>query len=273
MAPSELALGVALSLVAYRLVVLAHELGHAAVALAGSEGLVGVRVGRSPSAWRIRLGRLQLGLHPLPARREADGNVTVYARLGRAWQVAYTLAGPVAGCSAAVLFAVAGARSHLWVLVFAGCLLFGSEVSNLWPAEHRGLGSDGAQLLVAIRAERRSPRADPVVDVETRWLVLVTDSHRALAGRDRDLFLGVLPAVGRASTDRSDEAQALVRFAFCGWCWREAEREDAASIPDSLDKGLRCARNNVSSGSLPPEQVRFAFRFGAALRDETTVTG
>ena len=309
-----LVLGLVLSLVACRLVVLVHELGHAAVGLVRSDGLVGVRVGRSPSVWRIRLGRLQLFLHPLPARNESDGRVTVYAQLGRTSQVMYVLAGPLAGCSAALLFVLLGARTELWILVVTGCVLFAGELRNFWPSERRA-GRDGTELLKAIRGRGVAYPADPIVEVEKRWLLLVTDSRRALGARDQRLFSGVLAALDRAPEDRSDDARALRRLAYCGWCWREAERGDttpirasvldacqharssgatgiditttaadelvregvdlaaASPLADSLEKGLPCACNNVSTGSLTQGRVRFAFHFGIALHDVMTIAG
>jgi hypothetical protein len=92
-----LVLELVLSMLAFRLVVFANVLGHTAVGLFRSDGLAAARVGRSPSVWRIRRGRLLLCLHPLPARSEADGKVTIYTQLDRASQIAYVLAGPVAG--------------------------------------------------------------------------------------------------------------------------------------------------------------------------------
>lgn len=252
MAPTALALGLALSLLAYRLVVLSNTLGHASVALISSKGLVGVRVGRSPSVWRIRLGRLQLGLHPLPARGEPDGRATVYAELGRFSRIMFILAGPLAGCSAASLFVLLGIRSDLWALVFAGCVLLFSELRNFWPAEHRGEKSAGAQLLEAVRTRRSEGPTDPIADVETRWLVLVTNPRRALGGRDQGLFFGVLAALDRLPTERSDNAQALVRVAFCGWCWREAERADTTPIRTSvLDARRRAISRGVTGLDIP----------------------
>jgi hypothetical protein len=250
MAPTGLAfgLGLALSLLAYRLVVLANTLGHATVALISSKGLVGVRVGRSPSVWRVRLGRLQLWLHPLPAQGEADGRATVYAELGRFAQIMFILAGPLAGCSAASLFVLLGVRSDLWVLVFAGCVLFFSELRNFWPAERRGEESAGAQLLKAIRTRPTVGSAEPIVAVETRWLVLITNPRRALGGRSRNLLLGVLAALDRQPTERGDEAQALVTVAFFGWCWREAERGDTTPIRSSVFDARRLAISRGMTG-------------------------
>jgi hypothetical protein len=241
--------------------------------------------------------------------------VTVLAQLGWASQVVFTLAGPLAGCAAALFFVLLGARSHLWVLAFTACVLLASELRNFWPAERRGTTSDGAQLLEAIRAPRPAGPRDPIVEIETRWLVLISDFQRAVGGRGQNIFLGVLAALDRPLTDRSDEGRALVHLAFCGWCWREAEhgdtnpvralvldsrrratltgatgsditalaadglvREDVdlaagSPIPDSLEKGLPCACNNVSCGSLPQDQVWFAFRFGVALHDVMQVAG
>jgi hypothetical protein len=57
--------------------ILAHELGHAVVALLLSDGPVSVLVGRQPGIVRIRIGRLRLSLHPEPASGTA-GAVCVY---------------------------------------------------------------------------------------------------------------------------------------------------------------------------------------------------
>ena len=55
------------------LLVLVHELGHAAVGLAATDGLVSVRVGRTPGWFRGRVGRLAFELSPLPVRDAPHG--------------------------------------------------------------------------------------------------------------------------------------------------------------------------------------------------------
>jgi hypothetical protein len=242
-------------------------------------------------------------------------NRPIYTELDRASQIAYVLAGPLTGCSAALLFVVLGVRAHLPVLVLAACVLAAMELCNFWPAERHGVASAGAQLFRAIRTRGHARPTDPIIDVEARWLLLMTDFRRTFGGRDQNLLPGLLAALDRSPTDHGDEAEALISLAFCGWCWREAERGDptpiravvldarrraassgrtgielttkvaerlvrlgvdlaaASPIPDSLEKGLPCATNNVVTGTLSQEHVSFAFRYGVALHDVMTIAG
>jgi hypothetical protein len=129
--------------------VLVHELGHAAVGLARTEGLVAVRVGASPARWRLRVGRLQLELDPRPARNAPAGLALVHARVGVGTKIALTLAGPLAEASAAALLIGAGVKLHMLVLTLAGVLGAGDALANLVPFARHGHRSDGRYLLDA----------------------------------------------------------------------------------------------------------------------------
>src|SRR5690242_16400109 len=166
LSPLSVASYLALTFVELWFALLAHELGHAAVGLTRTEGLVRVRVGRSPGLWRARLGRLSLELHPFPARTEPDGIARTHAHFGQASALLYTLAGPAAGCSAAVLLILAGLRAGSEPLAVIGGLVFVSEVSNLLPSTRHGTGSDGARLLELFRAKRADHAPHPLADVE-----------------------------------------------------------------------------------------------------------
>src|SRR5581483_6846880 len=53
---------------------LVHELGHASVGLARTQGVVHVQVGRTPGRWRLRVGRLDMELSPtIPFRAGVGG--------------------------------------------------------------------------------------------------------------------------------------------------------------------------------------------------------
>ena len=130
--------------------VLAHELGHAAVGLTRTKGLVRVRVGRSLGVWRVRLGRLSLELHPFPARNEPEGLARTHAHFGQTSALLYTLAGPAAGCLAALLLVLGGIRAGFEPLAVIGGLVFFSELSNLLPSDHHGIGSDGTRAARAM---------------------------------------------------------------------------------------------------------------------------
>ena len=88
--------------------------------------------------------------------------------------------------------------------------------------------------------------------METRWLALVTDAKGTLAGPNGGLLLKVLNALDRDPSDRSSkEAVALVRTAFSGWCWREAEQPDTAPIRDAvLDARHRAAIRGVAQADI-----------------------
>ena len=235
LSPVTVALTVALTFVAYWFVLLTHELGHAAIGLTRTDGLVRVRVGRSPGVWRGRLRRLSLELHPLPARNEPDGVATTHAHFGQASAVLYALAGPCAGCLAALALLLLGIRSHFEPFTIVAGFIFFAELSNLLPSDKHGVRSDGAVLRELLHTSCPPRPAHPLADVSARFLVLVTDARGTLAGGTGGVLLKVLNALDRDPNDRnSPEAVGLVRMAFSGWCWREAERGDTAPIRDSV---------------------------------------
>src|SRR5207249_766941 len=72
-----------------------HELGHAAVALGWSRGLVLLSVGRRPPLARGRVGRLAFEWHPIPSFKDAFfGSVRAYTGFGPGRHAVYALAGP-----------------------------------------------------------------------------------------------------------------------------------------------------------------------------------
>lgn len=231
----ELAVGALLVAACRPLIVLAHELGHAAIGLFRTEGLVRVRVGRAPGLWRARFGRLSLELHPVLATSESPGEAMTHARLGWRSRAAYALAGPVAGGGVALVLVLLGLHFELLPLAFAGGFLLLVELCNLLPSETSGRTNDGDSILDTLRTRRRATPHNDFADVESRFLVLVTDARRTLTGTGGCRVLKVLNALDLDPNDHSSkEAVALVRTAFSGWCWREAEQADTAPIREAV---------------------------------------
>lgn len=129
----RLTLSFALAALAAPLLVLVHELGHAAVGLARTEGLVEVRVGASPARWRVSAGCLRLQLNPIPAPNAPAGLARVHARFGVGTKVALVLAGPGAEAAVAVLLIATGARLHVLTLIILGALGTADAALNLVP--------------------------------------------------------------------------------------------------------------------------------------------
>jgi hypothetical protein len=158
-----------------------HELGHAAMALRETSGVVVIRVGRNrPSvALKVIPRRLVVLFSPLGARG--------WTRLGspptdrRRW-VKVALAGPVADLIAAALLGLVGAASagQARTVCLALCgLSFVDGVGNLVPRWGAEQPSDGLLIRCLIRGERlgkppprrRSGLRDPV---DTGTLIVVT---------------------------------------------------------------------------------------------------
>lgn len=240
----------ALSALVWWVTLVAHELGHAAVGLTRSEGLVVVRAGSRSPKWRRRFGRLrlELGLVPLPFQ-PTDAIAEVYARLGRSTKVMFALAGPVAGAAAAALIMLLGARLQFLPLQVIGCLALLVDVANLLPFRFRGFPSDGAYLVDALGGRPAgSSEADEEIDaIAARWLVLATNVHGAFAPRDRDLGARLSYKMNRARDDCDREAMVVHQLTFAGWCWREAEQGDTTPIRDSvLDARHHATRAGLS---------------------------
>jgi len=224
--------GAAVATVCAPVLVLVHELGHATVGLLRTEGLVRVRVGRSPARWRLRVGRLELELNPLPARNAPAGLAMVYARSGAGTKAALALAGPFAEAGAAGVVLLLGLHERVLFLQILGVLGLVDAVLNLVPRERHGLRSDGAHLLDALRNTREvshpalngsttAPFMQSLADTYSRWLVLfsrpTSDVRTARLGQ----LLGGAPiALGYEPGDRSAVPLGLWRLSFAGWCWR-----------------------------------------------------
>jgi hypothetical protein len=154
--------------------------------------------------------------------------------MGRTTAVIRILAGPAAGCAVAAALMVFGLHFDVWPLAAAGGLVSVAELANLLPGKNDRPSNDGRRLLEALRTRRSARPPHPLADVATRWLVLVTDARGMLgSSRSGGRLLRVLNALDRDPNDRNTEARALVRTAFSGWCWREAEQGDTAPIRDS----------------------------------------
>jgi hypothetical protein len=259
------------------MLVLVHELGHAAVGLARTEGLVAVRVGASPARWRLRVGRLQLELNPRPARNAPAGLALIHARLGVGTKVALALAGPLAEASAAVLLIGAGAKLHLLALTVVGVLGAADALANLVPVARLGHRSDGRYLLDALSAGR-DPRTQPergpdteafvqgLADAYSRWLVLYTDERSPVRTQRRaELLSGAPAALGHASTD-NPQALGLWQLAFAGWCWRDAERGgDPSRLRDAALDALH--RQRVGGALEPALTIRAAHELATGGTD------
>jgi hypothetical protein len=242
--------GAALATLLGPLVVLVHELGHATVGLVGTEGMVRVRVGRSPAHWRIRLGRLNLDLSPFPAKADTDGLATVYGRLGLGGKVAFGLAGPLASTAAAGAILLGGVHGRSTVIEIAGAILLVSSLLSFVPHERHGRRSDGAYLVDAVRSRhsgrgaQQSPLEPALSETYERWLALFTNPEKRVKTEQRSRLLAAAPiALGYQLDDPGPIPRTLFQLAVAGWCWREAE----ASRPDRLRRAIFDAVRSVEA--------------------------
>jgi len=246
------------------IVILIHELGHAAVGLIRTEGLVAVQVGRTPARWRTRLGRLQLDFNPVPARNSSAGLAKVYAQAGVGTQVALLLAGPLAEAAAGALILAVGARLDLTLVEIVGGFWILDAVRNLVPQTKNGHTSDGARLLAVLRkagTESRVPTDSlerTLVDTFSRWVVQFSAAKGSVQTPRRMALLGGAPvARGHAPNDRSDLAVSIWRLAYAGWCWREVERGDFGRIRDAV---LDAVHTATITGAVEPNLTSLATR-------------
>ncbi len=257
----RLALAGGIAILASPVLVLVHELGHAAVGLARTEGLVAVRVGATPARWRLRIRRLQLELNPRPARNAPAGLAAVHARFGVGTKVALAVAGPLAEAVVGAVLVAGGLHLHTPVLVVVGVVGMADALANLVPFARHGHRSDGRYLLDALSAGRNSRHrpergyeaelfAQALADTHSRWLVVFTDTRSAVRSQRRaELLSGAPAALGYSGTD-DPQALALWQLAFAGWCWRDAER---GGDPNSLrDAALDALHQQRLSGALEP---------------------
>jgi len=234
---------------------LIHELGHAAVALTRTEGLVTVRVGRSPAAWQMRFGRLRFQLSLRPARHEPAGIATAHAGLSFAGRIAFLMAGPVAdaAAAAAILALAIYARSTMFQIV--GVLLLAAALISFVPSGRRGFRSDGRRLLDELRDRNapRPPRSEletSLDETHTRWVVLFSHMKQVPNWKRLARLLAAAPtAVGYAPDDRGAAHQALCKVAYGGWSWRESER----GYPERLRQPILDALQEATkSGTAEP---------------------
>jgi hypothetical protein len=252
------------------LLTLVHELGHAAVGLACSEGVVVVRVGRAPGLVRGRIGRLAFELNPIPGRGAA-GSAQTYARLdGGAW-IACALAGPLADLLlAALLFPAclaAQGRTQQVLGVMIGYSVT-MAVYNLVPFSRLGFTSDGYHLREALRSSRE--RAHPAWsggsvdtfvrefdDTAARWLAMLSDARHPC----RTPRLARLLAGAPAALDVDDEAcegyATALQLAFAGWCWRDVERGEPARLGSTVRDASRRA---AQTGAVGTDAISLAAR-------------
>jgi hypothetical protein len=273
-----------------------HELGHAAVALLRTEGLVHAHVGREPGRLRGRIGRLVLTFDFAPGDKRG-GFAQAYAALSRRERIAFVLAGPAAEAVAAGLLVALGVRLSLLPLVVVGGLGIVRAAYNLYPSARQGRLSDGAHVRAAIRA--RAIHRTELDDRLARAHVLFATPAKHLTGLRTQLLGGAPVAAGHAPDDRSHAAVGLFRLAYAGWCFSEAGPGDCdelrgaaldalhdATMTGAVEPRLTAlavralagrdvlqrafpevAFAQVCSAHGPLEQERFAFRYGLALRE------
>jgi hypothetical protein len=165
------------------LIVLAHELGHAAVALRAAPGPVIVLVGRPAAATTIEFERLVIHLSPIPARG-------IFLRGSCHWagstasaraQLTFFLSGPAAALALGLLMAggaLATATMSAWLPCTLGIAALAAVVSALfdvspWPSNpirpdaHSRIGRDGPKALGAYR-DWRAQATPPASRAEVR---------------------------------------------------------------------------------------------------------
>lgn len=240
--------------------VLIHELGHAAVRLMWSEGLVVVSVGRTPARWRTRIGRLQLELNPVLPRRKPAGTARTFGRpdprVGRALD---SVAGPVSHAFAAGAVLLVGVELHSAFITLTGGIAVLYALLNLAPFKRHGFRSDGAQLATAVAGAAPSAQglfAGPLGDTFTRWYVLYSDQRLRTASRVRGVALATCASA--LGFERDEDGVALWELAFAGWCWRESERGgDFSRVRESALDGLHAA---TVTGVVEPRLTALAAR-------------
>jgi hypothetical protein len=145
------------------LLVLAHELGHAAAAVSRLPGRVVVRVGGVRPLLTLNAGRVSLRLHPLVLPWRFSGQCAYEGgSQSRGDAIVIALAGPATslGCGLAALLAsgaVGNASPLHSILQVATFLGFGTCVLCLVPltlrdSTGRTMRTDGAQVAAALRA-------------------------------------------------------------------------------------------------------------------------
>lgn len=285
-------------------VVLVHELGHAAVALARTDGLVLVHVGRSPGLVRVRVGRLDLTLDPRPGDEDEAGWALVVADMSRYEAVAYALAGPAANLGLTLLLAPPLVMLSGTAAYAVGAVVVLSLVVGLWNLVTPQPGSDGRHALAALRGDPvegdsfvYGERADAV----GKWMALFSDRRDSRFSDQRAFLFGLAPVeLGVDILTETDEALKYWTAARAGWCWREVSPTEATTLDSTPLRAWRSralegltglelagaaaaelaradangdleraflATTELREAATPDERSRFAFHYGAALHD------
>ncbi len=150
--------------------ILAHELGHAIIALRATSGPVVVHVGRPPGMVRLKYGRLEVVWSLVPARWGQFAGVCLWNPTGvsRRARLIFILAGPIMTSlliPAFLLAAIAcggmpGWISATWTLSAIGAFAALLVDTYPWPASRveRAAGAsrrDGPRAVAAYRAWRQ----------------------------------------------------------------------------------------------------------------------
>lgn len=282
------------------LLIVVHELGHAAVALACTKSLVLVRVGRVPGAVRGRVGRLQFSFDVRPGPGGDEYLTSVVANLTRRQRLAFALAGPGANLALAVLLvpvSLATSSPWSWAVAVTAALSALGTAENLLS---RSPESDGQQARAAVHDRDEQP-PDELADAVGRWMALYGRRSDARFSDQRVLLFGlVLPELGLDPRSPNGEAGEYWNAARAGWCWREVrpapetllagpareawkqqaltgrtglELAGAAAAtlarhrsPVDVDEAFETIAE-LSGKPTDDERRRFAFRYGAALHD------
>lgn len=220
-----------------------HELGHALVALARTEGLVVLRVGDEPALVRGRLGRLDIRLNALPVKGDVAGMVQQFGRMSPRERIAFALAGPVA--QLLVIAAAFGAYTRGdWTrsggVLAAALIATYFAVSNLVPRRRGELRSDGQHVVDAL-GDSRAPRLPGAVDSSnvawfedefdatlSRFTALVSDRRGPAYAQHRLIWLQAA-----VSADDADHRR-LFSLGVAGWCWRACERRNVHALAGEL---------------------------------------
>jgi hypothetical protein len=280
------------------LLVVLHEVGHAAVALACTESLVLLRVGRHPGVVRGRVGRLQFSLDVHRSERD-ESFAAVVADLTPGERVAFALAGPAANLAFALLLVpsfLAAAGGWRWAIGLAMAVSALMAMENLLSRDPR---SDGRQALAALRHRGKHVPSD-FDDAVGRWMALFADTRDRRFSRQRLFLFGVAPyELGVDPRPSNGEAREYWNAARAGWCWREVRAAPAAAISGAAREAWKRHSLEGRSGlelagkaaadlarqafpsdveeafltttelreAVPNERSRFAFRYGSALHD------
>jgi hypothetical protein len=228
--------------------IVVHELGHAVVALACTESLVLLRVGRSPGVVRGRIGRLAYSFDFRSGDDTEEAVTGVAADLRRADQIAYALGGPAANAALA-LFLTPLAWSLTGVPRYAVCgaVLLSAyvAVANLVS---RAPDSDGRMALAAIRGEIPSddgegPLSGAIANALGRWMALYANVRDPRFSDQRAFLFGIAPLeLGVDPRTSLDDASRCWNTARAGWCWREV-RPAPAHVLANLPKNAWRSRS------------------------------